>query len=97
MHNHSLFPDPDLFLPERWISPYKGFPIDRKAHLPFSAGSRSCIGQQFAMKELRLILATLVRRYELVEVKGQSKEMRVHTVPWFTQGGYSVGVRRRVS
>ncbi len=49
------------------------------------------------MKELRLILATLVRRYELVEVKGQSKEMRVHTVPWFTQGGYSVGVRRRVS
>jgi hypothetical protein len=27
--------------------------------------------------------------------KEQSLEMRVHTVPWFVQGGYWVGIRKR--
>lgn len=50
---------------------------------------------RFALKELRLIMATLVRRYELSLVLGQSHEMRVHTVPWFKQGYYNVGVKLR--
>jgi cytochrome P450 len=41
------------------------------------------------------VLATLVRRYELTLVEGQSHELKVHTVPWFVQGFYKVGVRRR--
>jgi hypothetical protein len=40
-------------------------------------------------------MATLVRRYELSLVLGQSHEMRVHTVPWFKQGYYNVGVKLR--
>jgi hypothetical protein len=50
---------------------------------------------RFALKELRLILATLMRRYELSLVPGQSHELRVHTVPWFKQGFYKVGVKMR--
>lgn len=90
-----IWPDAESFIPERWLAPYKGVEADKKAHLVFSAGSRNCPGQQFALKELRLALATLVRRYDLVLKEGQSHEMKVHTVPWFVQGGYWVGVRRR--
>lgn len=90
-----IWPDPDTFIPERWLGDYKGVSADRKAFLPFSAGSRNCIGQQFALKELRLILATLIRRYELSLVQGQSHELRVHTVPWFKQGFYKVRVKVR--
>lgn len=48
---------------------------------------------RFALKELRLILATLFLRYELSLVPGQSHELRVHTVPWFKQGFYKVGIK----
>ena len=49
----------------------------------------------FALREMRLILAALIRRYELSLVPGQSHEVRVHTVPWFLQGFYNVGLKRR--
>ncbi|KAF8848211.1 cytochrome P450 [Acephala macrosclerotiorum] len=60
---------------------YKGVEADKKAFYPFSSGSRNCPGQQFALKELRLILVTLIRRYELSLIPDQSHQMRLHTVP----------------
>ncbi|KUJ06610.1 cytochrome P450 [Mollisia scopiformis] len=95
MRDPRVWPDPDKFIPERWLEPYKDVEADKKAFHPFSSGSRNCPGQQFALKELRLILVTLIRRYELSLVPGQSHEMRLHTVPWFTQGFYNVGVKQR--
>lgn len=41
-----IWPDAEEFVPERWLKEYKGVEVDRKAFIPFSAGSRSCIGQQ---------------------------------------------------
>lgn len=54
--------DPDRFLPERM----KGQP--RLAYFPFSGGTRKCIGDQFAMMEAELILATILQRYRLTLV-----------------------------
>jgi len=42
-----IWPDGDAFIPERWLSKYKGVEADRKAFIPFSAGLRNCIGQQY--------------------------------------------------
>jgi cytochrome P450 len=96
MSSPTHWPDASSFIPERWMGPYKGVEPDRRAFLPFSGGSRSCIGQQFALKELRLILATLLHRYELRVVEGQSTEMRLSIVPYLVAGRYEVDVRRRV-
>lgn len=56
--------DPDRFLPERSEGRH------RAAYYPFSIGSRSCIGNHFAMMELVLVLATLAQRYRFDLVPG---------------------------
>ena len=57
--------DPLEFKPERWLKSTENDPkFHRFAFVPFSAGGRSCIGQQFAMYEAKLILAPLIREFE---------------------------------
>ena len=34
--------------------------------LPFSGGARSCIGQRFAVAEMIGVIASVVRRYEIL-------------------------------
>lgn len=51
--------DPDRFTPERKAARHKF------AYLPFSAGRRGCIGEQFAWTEGVLVLATLAQRWRL--------------------------------
>ena len=52
MKDPRIWPDPDDFIPERWLHEYKGVEADRKAFVPFSAGSRNCIGQQYVFRSL---------------------------------------------
>ncbi|MBX2799794.1 MAG: cytochrome P450 [Myxococcales bacterium] len=54
-----LFEAPASFRPDRFEAP--AFPAH--AYLPFGAGTRMCVGAGFAQLELRLLLATLLRRY----------------------------------
>ncbi|KAL2069494.1 hypothetical protein VTL71DRAFT_14173 [Oculimacula yallundae] len=91
----AYWPDPELFIPERWLAPYKGHEVDRKATLPFSAGPRNCIGMQFAMRELRLLLAMVVRKFDLTLVPNQSHELRLYLVPVFVSRQYLVEVKVR--
>lgn len=52
--------DPDRFAPERVKSRPAGL------YKPFGTGPRSCIGRQFALHEAVLLLAVVLRRYDLV-------------------------------
>jgi len=64
--NEELFAEPEVFLPERWI---RGCPqrqeVDPYAHLPFSHGQRSCIGQRIARLELYMLAFKIVQKYRL--------------------------------
>ena len=58
------YPDPEKFDPERW-TPENEEKTPRYAFVPFGGGPRVCIGNQFAMMEARLILATIAQKYRL--------------------------------
>ncbi|KAI9323898.1 cytochrome P450 [Dichotomocladium elegans] len=62
--NPEYWPEPNSFLPERWLEGSK-IPADTEAFFPFSIGSRNCIGKAFAQQEMRLSIANILRRYDL--------------------------------
>lgn len=58
-----LWPEPDVFRPERWTGDSGRGP--RWSYLPFGAGIRQCIGKDFALVEGVLMLAVLARHLVL--------------------------------
>ncbi|KWT63899.1 hypothetical protein ADL21_00660 [Streptomyces albus subsp. albus] len=63
-HDPAVFPDPERFDPDRWDR--DGIPeAARDAFLPFGAGSRKCLGDNFGMAEATVLLATLARSWRL--------------------------------
>jgi cytochrome P450 len=56
-----LYPEPEVFRPERFLertfSPFE--------YLPFGGGARRCIGAAFAVYEMKLVLATALRKFDL--------------------------------
>jgi len=38
------------------------------AYIPFSAGSRNCIGQKFALMEEKVVISSIIRNYEIVSL-----------------------------
>jgi cytochrome P450 len=58
------FPNPLCFDPERF-HPDRKDKIPKFAYLPFSAGPRICIGNAFAMMQMRINLATILQDYRL--------------------------------
>ncbi len=64
-HRHPEFwEDPEAFIPERF-APERVKERHRFAYFPFGGGPRLCIGNNFAMLEAQLLLATIAQKYEL--------------------------------
>lgn len=59
----SWWPEPDRFDPGRWLRPPGDRP--RFAYFPFGGGARQCIGNNFAMMEATVALATIAGRHRL--------------------------------
>jgi unspecific monooxygenase len=64
LHRHEkLWPDPDVFMPSRFMEPSP--PPDRFAYLPFGVGPRICIGAHFALVEATLALAQIIGAFRV--------------------------------
>lgn len=85
------FDDPLAFKPERWEDGLaKRLP--KFAYYPFGGGPRVCIGNQFALMEAVLVLATIARRFSLRTVD------RAHVEPFPSVTlRFKRGLRMRVS
>jgi cytochrome P450 len=71
----AYWPDPDRFDPLRF-TPELTAARPKFAYIPFGAGPRQCIGNQFALIEAQILVAMLAQRYRLHLVPGHRVE------PW---------------
>ncbi|KAI1613822.1 benzoate 4-monooxygenase cytochrome p450 [Exophiala viscosa] len=60
--DQSVFPEPDKFLPERWLEE-KGSVDRQRLMFAFGSGARSCIGKFLALSEMRILLHSVYSRY----------------------------------
>ncbi len=75
MHlNPAIFPSPHEFRPERWLNDPR---LDRYL-VPFSKGSRQCLGINLAHTELYLCLACVFRQYGVHGQQNPSGEMELY-------------------
>lgn len=74
-----VWPDPGRFDPERFADGRRD-QIPRGALFPFLAGPHVCIGQEFALVEMRTVLARLIRRFDWSPVDGPRPEPKATIV-----------------
>jgi len=61
--NEEAFPNAEDFVPDRWLSD-KGDEVSKEAFIPFSIGTRSCIGINLAKMELNKLTAAFFLRFD---------------------------------
>ena len=70
MHRDArYFDDPEAFRPERWLDGLEDR-LPAGAYFPFGDGPRRCIGQNFALLESVLVIATVAQRFGFRLVPG---------------------------
>jgi cytochrome P450 len=62
-HRADLYPDPETFDPDRWLTPDQ--PLRRDSFIPFGNGARKCMGDVFAMTATTLAFAGIAARWTL--------------------------------
>lgn len=69
-HDESYFPNPNLFVPERWLKQENEEEFTLKVnltHFSFGLGSRMCIGNHLSFQEMYTLLVRLLVKFEIRE------------------------------
>ncbi len=91
------FAEPEAFRPERWLDERPSTePHVPGASMPFGSGPRICPGRSLALTEMRVVLATLVRNFD-VERVGAADDVREHFAFTMSPRGLTVRLRDRAA
>ena len=88
------FPEPERFDPDRFLGE-KERKLSPFAYFPFGGGPRACIGAQFALTEMTLVAASLLRRFEFSLRPGDRDPEPLAHLSLRPRGGLSVVLRKR--
>ncbi|CAG5116005.1 unnamed protein product [Candidula unifasciata] len=81
LHNNPhIWDEPHEFRPDRF-HPDKQRHMDPFQYIPFSAGARNCIGQNFAMNEMKTTIVKVIRKFQLsLDPQNQARRNNVVTM-----------------
>ncbi|XP_013116588.2 probable cytochrome P450 4d14 [Stomoxys calcitrans] len=89
------FSQPDDVIPERFdANSETAAKINPFAYVPFSAGSRNCIGQKFALLEMKCTIIKMISYFELLPLGAEVKP--VMNLILRSETGINVGLKKRV-
>ncbi|MEK6606918.1 MAG: cytochrome P450 [Myxococcota bacterium] len=77
------WPDPERFDPARFL----GKKVSPYSFLPFGGGARRCLGMAFAMFEMKLVVAQIVRRAALRHAPGYRGRLVRRGITFALEGG----------
>lgn len=89
-----LYPEPDQFKPERFLERQ----FSAYEFLPFGGGARVCIGAALALFEMKLVLATILSRYQLALVDRRPEQPKFEGLLCYPASGVKMvmkGQRQR--
>jgi cytochrome P450 len=93
-HDPRWYPDPDRFDPDRF-APGRVEQIPQYAYIPFGAGPHVCIGKDFALMEMTLIVATVLQHFRVELAPGHEEAIPELTMALRPRDGVHVRVQRR--
>uniref|UniRef100_A0A182QL51 Cytochrome P450 n=1 Tax=Anopheles farauti TaxID=69004 RepID=A0A182QL51_9DIPT len=91
-----LFPNPEKFDPERFSVETSAEKTNPYQYVPFSAGPRNCIGQKFAVAELKSLVSKVLRNYELLPPEEPHEETFIAELILRPEHGVPIRVKPRV-
>jgi len=89
-----IYPEPEKFDPERF-SPENSESRHPYAFIPFSAGPRYCIGNRFAIMEMKTVLSRIMRSFYLLPVPGKTTFEVTFRITLRASGGLWVRLKPR--
>jgi len=91
-----IFPDPLAFKPERFAVEKNAEQMNPYAYIPFSAGPRNCIGQKFAMLEMKSLISKVLRHYELQLADDYTEPVLIAELILRSENGIKVTIKPRI-
>ncbi|WP_416675701.1 cytochrome P450 [Egbenema bharatensis] len=92
-YREDLYPDAHQFQPERFLTRQ----YSPSEYLPFGGGNRRCLGYALAQLEIKLVLATILSRYQLALAENQTVKLQRRGFTLAPSGGVRMVVQAKRS
>jgi cytochrome P450 family 135 len=88
-----IYPEPECFRPERFLER----PAGTYEWIPFGGGTRRCLGASFALYEMRIALAAILRSVDLATTNAPDERIGRRAITFTPGAGGEIEIARRLS